>query len=103
MTDVTVSVLFSTSRALDLVVREFDLQTICISLRIASFMLKSQFLQSDEWKGLGRVAGAKLKPDLVCLRRDSGDEWRKVVVDMIVASTEDMNEAFREKDDKYRK
>ena len=33
--------------------------------------------RSDEWSGRGRVAGAKPKPDLMWLRRDSGDEWRK--------------------------
>ena len=33
--------------------------------------------RSDEWKEKGRVAGAKLKPDLVWLRCDSGDQWRK--------------------------
>ena len=58
--------------------------------------------RSDDWKGKGRVPGAKLKPDLVWLRRDSGEQWRKVVVDVKVTSTEKMNEAFREKDDKYR-
>ena len=57
---------------------------------------------SDEWRGKGRVAGAKLKPDLVWLRRDSGDLWRKVVVDVKVTSTDRMNEAFKEKDEKYR-
>ena len=44
--------------------------------------------RSDEWKTRGRVAGAKLKPDLVWLRRDSGGDWRKVVVDVKVTSTE---------------
>ena len=43
----------------------------------------------------------KLKPDLVWLRRDSG-EWRKVVVDVKITSTDDMNKAFKEKDEKYR-
>ena len=57
--------------------------------------------RSDEWKGKGRVAGAKLKPDLVWLRRDSGDALRKVVVDVKVTSTENMNEAFKEKDRKF--
>ena len=37
--------------------------------------------RSDEWKEKGRVAGAKLKLDLVWLRCDAGDDWRKVVVD----------------------
>ena len=55
---------------------------------------------SEEWRGKGRVAGSKLKPDLVWLRRDSGDQWRKVVVDVKVTSSDKMNEAFREKDDK---
>ena len=58
--------------------------------------------RSDEWKGQGRVAGAKLKPDIVWLRRDTGDQWQKVVVDVKITSTEDMNKAFREKDNKYR-
>ena len=58
--------------------------------------------RSDEWKDKGRVAGAKLKPDLVWLHRDTGGEWRKVVVDVKVTSTEDMNKAFKEKDEKYR-
>ena len=58
--------------------------------------------RSDEWKERGRVPGAKLKPDLVWLRRDAGGQWRKVVVDVKVTSTEDMNKAFKEKDDKYR-
>ena len=58
--------------------------------------------RSDEWKGKGRVAGAMLKPDLVWLRRDQGGQWRKVVVDVKVTSTDKMNEAFKEKDDKYR-
>ena len=59
--------------------------------------------RSDEWKekGKGRVAGAKLKPDLVWLRCDRG-EWKKVVVDVKVTSTDKMNEAFKEKDEKYR-
>ena len=50
----------------------------------------------------GRVAGAKLRPDLVWLRRDSRNQWGKVVVDVKVTSTDDMNKAFKEKDDKYR-
>ena len=36
------------------------------------------------------------------LRRETGGEWRKVVVDVKVTSTDKMNEAFKEKDDKYR-
>ena len=60
--------------------------------------------RSDEWKERGRVTGAKLKPDLVWLRRDAeGDHWRKVVVDVKVTSPDKMNEAFKEKDDRYRK
>ena len=62
----------------------------------------TEHLRSEEWKGKGRVAGAKLKPDLVWLRRDSGDQWRKVVVYVMVASTDDMSKAFKEEDDKYR-
>ena len=55
--------------------------------------------RSDEWKGKGRVAGAKLKPDLVWLRCDAGSQWRKAVVDVKITSTDKMNEAFREKDE----
>ena len=58
---------------------------------------------SKEWKEKGRVAGAKLKPDLVWLRCDSGNEWQKVVVDVKITSTEDMNKAFNNKNDKYLK
>ena len=36
------------------------------------------------------------------LRRDSGDQWRKVVVDVKVTSSDDMARAFKEKDEKYR-
>ena len=62
----------------------------------------TELWRSDEWKESGRVAGAKLKPDLVRLRRDAGDSWRKVVVDVKVTSTDDMGKAFKEKDEKYR-
>ena len=62
----------------------------------------TEHVRSDEWKGKGRVAGARLKPDLVWLRRDTGGQWRKVVVDVKVTSSEDLNKAFREKDEKYR-
>ena len=58
--------------------------------------------RSDEWREKGRVRGARLKPELVWLRRDSGVQWRKVVVDVKVTSTDKMSEAFKEKDDKYR-
>ena len=54
------------------------------------------------WKEKGRVPGAKLKPDLVWLRRDTGDQCRKVVVDVKTTSSDNMDEVFREKDDKYR-
>ena len=57
---------------------------------------------SDEWSGSGRVRGSRLKPDLGWLRCESGGDWRKVVVDVKVTSTDKMNEAFKEKDDKYR-
>ena len=50
----------------------------------------------------GRVAGAKPKQDLVWLRRESGGEWRKVVVDVKITSTGIMNDSFKEKDEKYR-
>ena len=36
------------------------------------------------------------------LRRDSGDQWKKVVVDVKVTSTDQSNKAFNENDDKYR-
>ena len=62
----------------------------------------TEYVRSDEWIEKGRVAGSKLKPDLVWLRRDSGDIWRKVVADVKVTSTDKLNEAFKEKDDKYR-
>ena len=62
----------------------------------------TEHLRSEEWRDKGRVSGARLKPDLVWLRRDSGVQWRKVVVDVKVTSTDDLNKAFKEKDDKYR-
>ena len=58
--------------------------------------------RSDEWKDGGRVAGAKLKPDLVWLSKDSEGVWRKVVVDVQITSTDKMNDSFKNKDDKYR-
>ena len=66
------------------------------------FTVGNEHIRSDEWKGKGRVVGARLRPDLVWLRRDTSDNWRKVVVDVKVTSTEDLNKAFKEKDDKYR-
>ena len=57
---------------------------------------------SDDWKEKGRVAGAKLKPDLVWLRRENGGQWKKVVVDVKVTSTEKLNDEFKKKEDKYR-
>ena len=62
----------------------------------------TEHVRSDEWKDRGRVAGARIKPDLVWLRRDDGGQWTKVVVDVKVTSTEDMEKAFKEKDEKYR-
>ena len=53
--------------------------------------------RSDEWKGQGQVASAKLKPDLERLCRDSGGEWMKVVVDVMVTSTDGMSKYFKEK------
>ena len=53
---------------------------------------------SDEWKGKGRVTRAKLRHDLVWLRRDCAGDRRKVVVDVKVMSTEDLKKAFKEKD-----
>ena len=54
----------------------------------------------------GRLNGESLgnaKPDLVWLLRcDSGGEWMMVVVDVKITSTDNMNDAFQEKDDKYR-
>ena len=58
--------------------------------------------RSDEWRTKGRVAGAKLKPDLVWLRQDSQGGWRKVVVDVKITSTDKMDDEFKKKDDKYR-
>ena len=57
--------------------------------------------RSAEWKTKERVSGAKLKPDLVWLRRDSGEQWRKDLVDVKETSTDLMSEAFRENDEKY--
>ena len=53
-------------------------------------------------KGKGRIAGAKLKPDLVRLRRENGGEWKKVVVDVKITTTDKMNESFKEKREKHR-
>ena len=58
--------------------------------------------RSDEWKSRGRVAGAKMKPDPVWLRREKGGQWRKVVVDVKITSTDKMNDEFKQKDEKYR-
>ena len=62
----------------------------------------TEHLLSEEWKEKGRVAGANLRPDLVWLRRDSGGQWLKVVVDAKVMSTDDLNKALKEKDDNDR-
>ena len=62
----------------------------------------TEHVRLREWKMKGRVAGSKLKPDLVWLRRDTGGQWRKVVVDVKVTSTGNMSKAFKEKDGKYR-
>ena len=62
----------------------------------------TEHVRSEDCEGKGRVAGSKLKPDLVWLRRDSRVQWRKVVVDVKVTSTDDMEKAFKEKDEKYR-
>ena len=35
-------------------------------------------------------------------RQENGGEWKKVVVDVKVTSTDKMNDAFKEKDEKYR-
>ena len=56
--------------------------------------------RTDERKSKGRVDGAKLKPDLVWLRREAGGQWKKMVVDVKVTSTEDLNKAFKEEDEK---
>ena len=58
--------------------------------------------RSEEWRQKDRVPGAKMKLDLVWPRRDSGGQWRKVVVDVKITSTDEMNEAFKEKDEKFR-
>ena len=62
----------------------------------------TEHLRSEEWKANGRVSGAMLKQDLVWLRLDSGNEWKKVVVDVQITSTDSMSKAFKEKEDKYR-
>ena len=62
----------------------------------------TEHVRSEEWANKGRVAGSRLKPDLAWLRRDAGGEWTKVVADVKVTSTEDMEKAFKEKDEKYR-
>ena len=69
---------------------------------IDEITIGTEHWRSDESRSKCRVAWAKLKPDLVWLRRDSGGDWRKVVVDVKVTSTDKMNETFKEKDDKYR-
>ena len=51
----------------------------------------------DESKGRDRWS--EIKPDLVWLRRDTENESKKVVVDVKVTSTADMNKAFKEKDE----
>ena len=51
----------------------------------------------------GESQGAKLKPDLVWLWRENGGQWKKVVVDVKVTSTDKMNDEFKKKDEKYRK
>ena len=43
-----------------------------------------------------------MKPDLVWFRREDEGQWKKVVVDVKITSTDKMNDSFREKDDKYR-
>ena len=40
--------------------------------------------------------------DFVRLRREAGCQWKKVVVDVKVTSTDNLNESFKVKDDKYR-
>ena len=62
----------------------------------------TEHVRSGEWKERGRVLGAKLKPDLLWLRRDLDGQWEKVVVDVQIASTDSLNKAFKEKDEKYR-
>ena len=62
----------------------------------------TEHLRSDEWKEKGRVVGARLKPDLVWLHLVSTGQWKNVVVDVKVTSTDKMNEAFKEKDEKSR-
>ena len=64
------------------------------------FMVGTEQWRSDEWKEKGRVAGAKLKPDLVWLRRNSGGQWPKVDVAKVISDK--MIEAFKEKEEKYR-
>ena len=55
---------------------------------------------SEDWKQQGHVADSSLKPDLVWLGREAGGQWEMVVVNVKVTSTDDLNKAFKEKDDK---
>ena len=50
--------------------------------------------RSEAWKEKGRVVGAKLKPGIVWLRYESGEQWKKVV-DVKVTSTDKLNETFK--------
>ena len=52
------------------------------------------------WKKKDSVVGVSLKPNLVWQHLVSTGQWKKVVVDVKVTSTEDMGKAFKEKDEK---
>ena len=66
------------------------------------FTVGTENVRSYEWKGGGRVAGAKLKPDLMWLRRDSDNNWINAFVDVKITSTDKVNESLKEKYEKYR-
>ena len=57
---------------------------------------------SEEWNEQCQVTGVKMRPDLVWVRRDFGRPVEKGLVDVKVTSTDNINNAFKEKDDKYR-
>ena len=45
---------------------------------------------------------SEVETRLLWLRCDSEGHWRKVVVDVKITTTDKMNEAFKEKDEKCR-
>ena len=71
-----------------------------VRTRTDEIAIGTEHWRSVERKDKGRVVGARLKPDLVWLRRDSGDQWM-IVVDVKVTMTDKKSKSFKEKDDKY--